>query len=207
MDAYIGTILIWAPTFAPVQWVFCQGQTMPINGYQAVFALIGTTYGGNGTTNFNLPDLRSRVPVGAGMSPGNTNRVLGQVGGAENVTLTLAQMPAHNHTATFTPTGGGSASTLAVNAYDTDATSPSPGSNLFPAKAGIDDGTGSVTPVNIYGPAQGTVTNLLTGSGGSTGGGTVTVNPNGSSQAHPNMQPFQVLNFIMCLEGLFPPRN
>jgi microcystin-dependent protein len=89
---YVGEIRMIASNFAPVDWMFCQGQTLPISTNEALFSAIGTTYGGDGMTNFMLPDLRSRFPVHAGTSYG-----IGQTGGLEKVTLTIDQLPAHSH--------------------------------------------------------------------------------------------------------------
>jgi microcystin-dependent protein len=91
-DPYIGEIRMFAGNFAPVGWLFCQGQTLPISQYDVLFNLVGTTYGGDGQETFALPDLQSRVPVhqGAGYP-------LAQTGGAETVTLTTAQLPVHSH--------------------------------------------------------------------------------------------------------------
>lgn len=97
MDPILGEIRIFAGTFAPRGWAFCQGQLLNIAQNQALFALLGTTYGGNGTTTFALPDLRGRVALGFGQGTGLSSYVLGQQGGSENVTLSAAQMPAHNH--------------------------------------------------------------------------------------------------------------
>ncbi len=96
-NPYLGEIRIFPYNFSPMGWALCEGQTMPISQNTALFALLGTTYGGNGTTTFNLPDLRGRAVVGAGEGPGLSNYVLGEDGGAESVTLTSNQMPAHNH--------------------------------------------------------------------------------------------------------------
>jgi microcystin-dependent protein len=97
MEGVISEIRIWAANFAPQNWMFCQGQLLPIAQYTALFSLLGTNYGGNGTSNFALPDLRGRVPVGAGQAPGLSNRNLGQTGGNEAVTLNITNLPAHNH--------------------------------------------------------------------------------------------------------------
>ena len=96
--AYVGEIRLFAGNFAPSGWAMCQGQLMPIANNEALFSLIGTTYGGNGQTTFALPDLRSRIPVHQGASPGGTY-VMGQQGGEEQVTLALSQIPQHNHAA------------------------------------------------------------------------------------------------------------
>ena len=91
---YVGEVRLFAGTFAPDGWLFCDGQLLAIAEFEVLFNLIGTTYGGDGQTTFALPDLRGRVPVHQGGQPGY---VMGQSGGVENVTLTAAQMPAHTH--------------------------------------------------------------------------------------------------------------
>ncbi len=96
-EPYLGQIAIVSFEFAPQGWALCQGQLLPINQYAALFDLIGTTYGGDGQTNFALPDLRGRVPISQGAGPGLQDYVLGQVGGEEQVSLTIAQIPAHTH--------------------------------------------------------------------------------------------------------------
>lgn len=94
MDDFIGTVKIFAGNFAPDGWFFCWGQSLPIQQYAALYSLLGTTYGGDGRSNFNLPDLRGRVPVGAGLSQTlGTNHQLGERWGAESVTLAPANLP------------------------------------------------------------------------------------------------------------------
>lgn len=97
-DVFLGQISLFAFDFAPRTWAQCNGQLLPINQNQALFALLGTFYGGNGTTNFALPDLRSRVPIHFGAAVTGTNYQLGETGGAESVSLSAANMPSHNHT-------------------------------------------------------------------------------------------------------------
>lgn len=99
MDSFIATILMFGGNFAPMGWEFCNGQLMNISQNAALFSLIGTTYGGNGTTNFALPDMRGRVPMHFGQGPGLANHALGEKGGAETVTLNPNQIPAHVHPA------------------------------------------------------------------------------------------------------------
>ena len=94
---YVGEILMFAGNFAPAGWAICDGSLLPIAENETLFALIGTTYGGDGQSTFALPDLRGRVPIHAGQGPGLSPRVIGQTGGAEQVTLTPSQMPAHGH--------------------------------------------------------------------------------------------------------------
>ena len=108
-EPFIGEIRLFPYTFAPRGWAFCHGQVLSIAQNTALFALIGTTYGGNGTVTFALPDLRGRVPVSAGQGPGQY--FLGETGGAEQVSLGVAQMPSHGHR-------------MAVNATSSAADSP-----------------------------------------------------------------------------------
>ena len=89
---YVGEIRMFGGNFAPSSWAFCNGQTLAISQYQVLFTLIGTTYGGNGTTTFNLPNLQGQLAVGMGQGPGLSNYPIGQTGGVESVTLTTANM-------------------------------------------------------------------------------------------------------------------
>ena len=93
----LGEIVLFAGNFAPRGWAFCNGQLLPISGNGALFALLGTTYGGDGTTNFALPDLRRRAPVCVGTGPGLSPYALGSITGTETETLTAAQIPSHAH--------------------------------------------------------------------------------------------------------------
>ena len=117
MQPFIGEIRLFACNFAPAGWAECAGQLMPISENDALFALIGTTYGGDGQSTFALPDLRGRVPVHQGQGPGLTLRQLGETGGVEMVTLTLQQIPSHTHTVVATTAG---------------ASSTTPGNTLLP---------------------------------------------------------------------------
>lgn len=105
---FIGQITLFAGNFAPRGWAFCQGQLLSIAQNTALFSILGTTYGGDGQTTFALPDLRGRVPLQQGQGPGLQSYVLGQKAGTETVTLTVNEMPAHNHSITVTavPPGG-----------------------------------------------------------------------------------------------------
>ena len=113
-DPYIGTIMLFGGNFAPLGWAQCNGQLLPISQYDALFSLIGTTYGGDGQSTFALPDLRSRVPIHQGQGAGLSNYSLGENGGLEAVTLLSNQLPAHSHPAmgnsgagtSTDPTGG-----------------------------------------------------------------------------------------------------
>src|SRR5512135_2464461 len=94
---YVGEIRMFAGNFAPAGWMFCEGQLLAISEFETLFNLIGTTYGGDGQSTFALPDLRSRVPLHMGQGPGLSSYIIGQNGGAEEVTLTTNQIPSHNH--------------------------------------------------------------------------------------------------------------
>lgn len=98
MDPYLGDIRLFAGSFAPVGWVLCDGRLLAISQNDALYAIIGTTYGGDGVNTFGVPDLRGRLPVGQGNGPGLTSRVIGQQFGVESVTLLTDQIPSHNHT-------------------------------------------------------------------------------------------------------------
>ncbi|MFY8106731.1 MAG: phage tail protein [Elstera sp.] len=102
-EYYVGEIRLFAfNQYAPTNFLPCDGRILNVNEYQALYALIGTTYGGNGSTTFKLPDLRGRTPVNYGQLPGGTNYALAQTAGAEQVTITSATVPPHNHTISVT---------------------------------------------------------------------------------------------------------
>jgi microcystin-dependent protein len=94
---YVGEIRMFAGNFAPAGWMFCEGQSLPISENETLFNLIGTTYGGDGQETFNLPNLQSRVPIHMGKGPDSTTYLLAEAAGVESVTLTVQQMPNHNH--------------------------------------------------------------------------------------------------------------
>ncbi|MCE2928970.1 MAG: tail fiber protein [Candidatus Caenarcaniphilales bacterium] len=96
-EPFIGEIMMTVGSFCPRGWASAEGQTLPITQNTSLFAVIGTTYGGDGTTNFRLPDLRSRLPMGQGAGPGLTNRPMGEKLGTETIILTLDNLPNHNH--------------------------------------------------------------------------------------------------------------
>jgi microcystin-dependent protein len=114
MDPFLGEIRIFGGNFAPVGWALCEGQLLSISQNAALFSILGTTFGGNGTNTFALPDLRGRLPIGPGTGPGLAPYTLGQQGGTESVTLLASQMPAHTH-AVNAYNGAGDKSTVAGN--------------------------------------------------------------------------------------------
>lgn len=208
----IGTIVAWAPNFAPRGWMFCQGQTLAIQQYTALFSLLGTVYGGNGQTTFMLPDLRGRVPVGAGAGPGLSQYVPGQAGGGESTTLTGNNLPSHVHGATFTPTGGGGPLSVSVKLQGSNSADPNANSNIL-------SNTNNILATSPGGTAMAkmwdsTLNNAVdvggltvSASGGGITGGSVAVAPAGNSMPFDQRQPYLALNFIIAVEGLYPSRN
>jgi microcystin-dependent protein len=192
MEAFLSTILIWPPNFAPVGWALCAGQTLSINQNAALFSLLGTTYGGDGVNTFVLPNLQGRVPVGAGQGQGLSPYILGQVGGSENVSLTTTTLAAHTHTATLT---GLSAATPAV-ASDGTTNQPSPSVTLA---APVD---AARNPINIYSTATPNK-NLAPGAVS----GSISIGSAGGGQPHSNIQPYLALNYIIALQGIYPTRG
>ena len=162
-EPFMGEIKIVSFNFPPKGWAFCNGQLLPIIQNQALFAILGTTYGGDGRTTFGLPNLQTKSPIhtGGGFS-------LGQSGGEQNHTLSLTELAAHTH-----PAIGSS------NAADQS----NPASNFWATGQTIYSNAGNATM------APQAVTNI------------------GGSQAHNNMSPYLVLNFVIALQGIFPSRN
>jgi microcystin-dependent protein len=192
-EPFMGTVMIWAPNFAPRGWAFCQGQLIAISTNSALFSLLGVVYGGNGQTTFGLPNLAGRVPVGQGQSPGTSSYTLGQTAGTEQVTLTTAQMPMHNHGATLS--GATGSVTVQATTNPGASTSPSTTNNMLGTT-----NEESFINVNLYAPATTDPTKLVNLAGGSVSNmtGTVAVAPNGSSLPFPVMQPYQVLNYVIA---------
>ena len=117
MEPFIGQLMCFAGNFAPRGWAKCEGQLLDIAQNSALFSILGTMYGGDGRTTFGLPDLRGRVPMGAGQGSGLASRTLGAKGGKETVTLTKDQMPSHTHTATTKATTAGADTTAPNDAF------------------------------------------------------------------------------------------
>lgn len=181
MEGYIAEIRMFAGNFAPRSWAFCQGQLMSIAQNTALFALVGTTYGGNGQTTFGLPDFRGRVAVGTGQGPGLFNIDLGEMAGVNTTTLIITNLPAHNHTVTGT-------ATLKGNNDAPNSTDP----------------TGRyLAASNIYTNQAGDLANMNAGAIGLN----LTTAIAGNNQPFSIMQPYLGMNYIICLEGIFPSRN
>ncbi|SOD13373.1 phage tail protein [Pedobacter xixiisoli] len=198
MDGTISEIRMFAPPFAPRNWAMCMGQTLNISTNQALFSLLGTTYGGNGVQTFMLPDMRSRVPVGTGVTSGIIQMPLGAVVGQENVTLLLSNMPIHNHVGSL----GGSGKLLVSSAAASSATPVAGASIASPVKA---TGRSSTQLLGFKNNAQPTV--ALNNASLNTSPLTVTSAQAGSGQPHSNIQPYLGINYIICLQGIYPSRN
>lgn len=216
MDANIGLVTDYAFNWTPRGWLACNGQLVTVNNNAALYSLLGTVYGGDGRTTFGVPDLRGRCRMGQGTAPGLTARILGQKNGAEYHTLTEVEMPLHNHTATFTPTGGSSGAplTATLTAAVVNATSNTPSDGAYLATTAVNAASGAQDkPEYIYySGAAPTQTAALagltvTGGGGGITGGTVTVGDTGGSSAFSILSPVQVLNPCICADGIYPSRN
>src|SRR6185503_5462462 len=170
---FLGEIKIISWNFPPKGWAFCNGQFLPINQNQALFSILGTTYGGNGQTTFALPDFRGRAPYhfdfGATMN-------LGQAGGEQAHTLSQSEMPAHNHIPMASNTSG--------NLVFPATISPVASHNIW--------------AISTQNPYQATSNAAMD---------PAAVSNTGGSQAHNNMQPYLVMNFIIALIGIFPSQN
>lgn len=176
MDAYLGQIRLFAGNFAPNGWAICDGSSLKIADYQALYVLLANTYGGDLVTYFNLPDLRGRLPLHVGQQPAGTiNYTLGQAVGAEAVTINSATLPAHTH--------GISATTSAAT-----GNAPLPDSLL--AKV--------ASTAGFYEPSG--ASDLTTAA---LNGAALTAAPGGGG-SHENNMPTIAVNYIICLVGLFP---
>ena len=179
-DPFLGEIKMLAFDWAPKGWAMCDGTVLQINQNAALAALLGTAFGGNGSTTFGLPDLRGRTPLCTGALAPNTY-ARGNAGGVESVALTATQVPGHQHF---------------VSAYPADGTVMPP-TGALPANAVTT--SGSTTDFSCYLP-NGTWTPAVAMNANS-------VSPYGGGQPHNNMQPYTVVNFCISTVGIFPPRN
>jgi microcystin-dependent protein len=180
---YVGEIMLFAGWYTPANYMDCAGQTLPIVEYEALFSVIGTTFGGDGANTFMLPDLRGRAPIGAGDGPSTSDRTMGEQGGYETVTLTASNMPVHSHTGSVSSTG-----TIMCDTGTANDDSPSGNS---PSRAEIDvySTNAATTPMK-----SGTVQTS----------GSFTSNPAGSGAAHENMPPFLTIRYCICVQGIYP---
>jgi microcystin-dependent protein len=182
MEGTLAEIRMFAGNFSPRGWQFCNGQLLSIAQWTAVFALVGTTYGGNGQTTFGLPDFRGRIARGAqgSQGPGLSIVDLGEQSGTQSVTLLTTNLPAHNHPLT------GAVTPQAIN--DADGLTDSPGN------ARLGAGT-------VFTNAASPLVNMLPAAS------TLAVGINGSSQPVGTLPPYLGMNYIFCVEGIFPSRD
>jgi microcystin-dependent protein len=177
MDIYIGTIMMFTFNFEVMGFAICDGRLLPIQSYTPLFALIGTTYGGDGVTNFALPDLRGRVPISIGQGSGRSLYNLGQFGGAEGVPLQSANMPSHTHPVNASSAAAGR------------ATSPANGVLAVPSGS-----------IEIYNPAATAGVTMNAGMIGPPAG-------SGAPSPVSVIQPYLAVSFQIALQGLFPTRG
>lgn len=180
----MATIKLFAGSFTPQGYMDCNGALLSISQYSALYSLLGTMYGGNGTATFALPDLRSRIPVGIGTGTGLTTYDQGQTGGSETNTLTVNNLPNHTHSAV-----------LNVNASQSDASLPVTGASI--AMPGTASGR-SFTPTLGFNSDTPNIA-LNTSS--------VQVGATGNAVAVNNIQPFLGLRYIICVQGIYPSRD
>lgn len=177
MDPYLAEVRAFSGNFAPQGWAFCRGQLLAIAQNDALFSIIGTTYGGDGQTTFALPDLRGRLAVHTGQGSGLTNVILGEQAGTETRTLLVTQIPAHTHT---------------LNASSNGPTLNTATGNLLASQSR----TSGATMHNIYADNSNPVAM-----------GGAAIGPAGGNQPFDIRQPYLGMNYIICLEGIYPSRN
>ena len=181
-EPFVGEIRMFGFNFAPVGWAMCNGQIMSIQQNAALFSLIGTFYGGNGTSTFALPDLRGRVPLHQGTGVGLSTYVIGEQLGTEGHTLLQSEMPAHNHP---------------VNC---DGQATGRGGSTFNAGMGQ-------TPVNNYPGLANSPASAVYSANRNNFMNPATLSVVGGNQSHENRQPLLVVTFCIALQGIFPSRN
>lgn len=181
MDEFIGMIKIFGGNYAPKDWAFCDGSIFTISSNTALFSILGTQYGGNGTTTFAIPNLMGRVPVGFGQGQGLSSYNIGDFGGTTNVALSQQEMPPHNHS--FVVSSANATQAIPEQNVGTIGT-PCTGAGRSIVQS---NGFNMSPPNTILHQAS-----LLS---------------NGGNQPHNNMQPYLGLNYIICLRGIFPPHS
>jgi microcystin-dependent protein len=179
METYLGTICVFGFNYTPYGWQYCNGQILPISSNAALFSLLGTYYGGNGTSTFGLPNLQGRTAIHEGQLTGGSLYTIGETSGVENVTVLISNMPAHAHSVS-----------MAINANNSRQSSDSP-VGAYPAP--------SVNNVNNY---NSTPTNNVFMKPA-----TVTLGTSGGSIPVSISDPSLVMNYCIAMQGIFPTRN
>lgn len=167
-----------------------------------MYSLLGTTFGGDGRTNFGVPDLRGRSPIGHGNRPGGSSYILGQMAGNETATLRADNLAQHSHAATFTPTGGGSVDgNFQVATNGANNSTPDADSYLAVAASSI------YFKPSGFAPATLTDIKWLTVDSGTSSGGAVTVENTGRGEAFSILNPIIAINWLMTTDGIYPARS
>ena len=196
MEGYLGTIQVFGGNFAPKNWTLCHGQLLSISQYPDLYKILGTIYGGDGKTTFALPDLKGRASIGAGTGTNLTPVILGQKGGSETATLTVSEIPAHNHTAAFQSSEA--SGTVNPSAFSGRASLSDDPTNNFPAKTQAGN--------EIYSDASDV----------EMGQSDVNVNVSdvqmeiektGGNNSFNIRNPFLGVNYIICINGIFPSQS
>ena len=201
MDTFIGQIIMFAGNFAPRDWAFCDGELLPISQNQSLYSILGTTYGGDGRTTFGLPDFRGRVPIGQGQGNGLTSRIMGEQIGIEDITLSTAQMPIHSHAAETTISG--SSVTAKLKASSAEGTTNVPLNNYLakPSNIGLQSINMYDSSADIEMASDAIEIDLSAVTANTTSDDT------GGNSAHNNIQPSLVMNYIICVNGIYPSRS
>ncbi len=194
-EAYLGEIKMVGFNFAPRGYAFCEGQIMTISQNTALFALLGTMYGGDGRNTFALPDFRGRVPTSFGKGPGLPGYVQGEHGGSPFTTLLIQNLPAHTHA--IATTVNSSASFIPASSGEGDSDTPAPDKVLAKMSNGLTSVKGytstrpdtTLSPIGIDATVSAVAANT------------------GNNTPFDNQQPYLVVNFIICIDGIFPSRN
>ncbi len=213
-DQTIGQIMQWSLPWAPQGWHLCDGSTLTIQQNQALYTILGTTYGGDGKTTFGLPDFRGRIPVGMGLDTNSgITYAWGAKGGLDKVTLDLTNLPAHTHGTTLTPQNLKFSGALNVaktsGAYPMPVPAPNTPTYLAGAFSNGSDGSGNPLVVSNFIPSQDNNMVTLTGAVNVTTTPSVlspTIGTAGGGTAHTNMQPYLVINYIIAVQGYYPQR-
>jgi microcystin-dependent protein len=205
MEVFLGFIGAFGFSFAPRDWTTCAGQIIAISDNTALFSLISDFYGGDGRASFGIPELRGRVPLGFGRSPGQPDYPIGQKSGSLLHTLSLSEMPPHTHVARVTESGGGTvAGALLASQANGEHEQPQQGDYLaasFKARGDLNKDYVSAANVGTTVPLGGLIIQ------GDPAGITVTNASTGGGDAFPIMQPSLAISYCIALHGLFPPRN
>ncbi len=206
MDVFVGTILAFGFNYPTIGWQLCDGSSLPISGNETLYALIGTTYGGDGVNTFAVPDLRGRVPIGAGQGLGLSNYPLGAKGGTETTTLLTSNMAGHTHVPTVTAgTGPNIGTPLTATLNGVVAVN----SGLSPQNALLAGSRAATTA--LYAAAGSTTVAMaptsLSLQGADAPAPVATVGVTGNSLPISLQQPYQVVNYCIAMQGIYPSQN